>query len=571
MNNVEKIKERLNIVDVVESCVKLEKAGSNLKACCPFHKEKTPSFFVSPERGTYKCFGCGEGGDIFSFVEKFEGVDFRGALKILADKAGIKLTAENPKITDAKNKLYDILKQATVFFEGNLRNNKLALEYLKKRGLTEKTIRRFRLGFAKDEWQGLYNFLKKENYTDAEIEKAGLIKKSEQGKNFYDRFRNRIIFPLFDNSNQPLAFSGRFFGKDNQADKQAKYLNSPATPLFNKSNVLYGYNFAKNQIRKRNFSIVVEGQMDLLICHQFGYDNTVASSGTALSVGHINLLKRLSNRAVIAFDGDEAGFASAGRASKIALAEGMEVRLLKIPAGLDPADFILRDKRDWQKSLKNAKHIIDFYLNKLILDIPDRRKLGKKAQEKILPFVAALKSEIEKANFVKEIANKLALPEKAIWAELDKIQASDDITDAQSMSDEELSPKTNRNKLRHISGLYWWQKKSKRPIMDLRKFEKEILKIIGTDIFEKIKNLSEKIKNDIIWEAETFYKNVEQNKVVDKIEEDLKNLEIELLEKKMETIMAEQKKEEERGNAQKALQKFELYNELSKKKNRLTI
>ena len=383
-NNIEQIKERLNIVDVVSSYIKIEKAGMNFKACCPFHNEKTPSFFISPDRGTFKCFGCGEGGDIFTFVEKYGGLDFKGSLKILAEKAGVELIKENPQKISERNRIYDVLEKSTSFFQNNLMENKSALEYLKNRGIEDRIINQFRLGFASDEWQSLYNHLKKEGYSDIEIEKAGLIKKKEGGGGFYDRFRNRIIFPLFDNSDRPVAFSGRLFEKEQGSNKDtAKYLNSPETLLFSKSNILYAYNFAKDMMRKLDFSILVEGQMDLLMCHQIGYTNTVASSGTSLTEGHIKLLKRFSNKVVLAFDGDEAGFNSACKASKLALLNEIEVRLMKIPDGMDPADLILKDKESWKKALKNAKHIIDFYLDKLIEDIKDKRKLGKEVQEKV--------------------------------------------------------------------------------------------------------------------------------------------------------------------------------------------
>ncbi len=587
-NNVEKIKDRLNIVDVVGSYIKLEKAGSNLRACCPFHNEKTPSFFVSPVRGTYKCFGCGEGGDIFSFVEKFEGVDFKGSLKILAEQAGIKLEKENPKVADERKRIYSVLEETTLYFENNIKNNKLALEYLKNRGITQQTIERFRLGFAEDGWQNLYDFLKEKDYTDVEIEKAGLIKKNEQGSRFYDRFRNRIIFPLFDNSGQPIAFSGRFFGKD---DKEgivtAKYLNSPETLLFNKSGILYGYNFAKLKIRKRDFSILVEGQMDLLMCHQTGYDNAVASSGTALSQGHIRLLKRLSNRVVVAFDGDEAGFSSACRATKIALAEGMEVRLLNIPDGLDPADFILKDKQNWQKELKEAKHIIDFYLNKLTTEIKGtsnqtttngaRRKLGKAVQEKVLPFVAILNSEIEKASFVKEISDKLSVPDKVIWAELDKISKNSLVSPQQRDSfgggklAEKLAMKSKKNRkqiiLRQISGMYWWQKGVENPVFDIQEFEKEIKDIIGDEVFEKIENLNNEIKDEIIFEVEILYEEVEN--IEEKVKELFNNLRIELIDEKIKDIMIEQKEAESKGDAKDVLGKLKIFDKLSKEKSKL--
>ena len=576
MDNVEKIKNQLNIVDVIGAYVKLEKAGLNLRACCPFHNEKTPSFFVSPARGTYKCFGCGEGGDMFSFVEKYEGVDFKGALKILAERAGITLDKEDFRTANQDKKIYDLLETATTYFEKNLQEKKEVLAYLKKRGITEVTIKKFRLGWAEEGWQNLFFFLTKEKYKETDIDKAGLIKKNEQGNRFYDRFRQRIIFPLFDNSNRPVAFSGRFFGKEDSGKIiSAKYLNSPETELFSKSNILYGYNFAKTEIRKKDFSILVEGQMDLLLCHQAGYVNAVASSGTALSRGHLALLKRLSKRLVIAYDGDTAGFQSAGRATKLALAEGLEVRLIGMPDNLDPADFILQDKAGWKQALKEAQHIIDFYLKRLTAEIKDQRKLGKAVQEKILPFLSLIDSEIEKAQWVGVLAEKLAVPEKVIWEELSKIKTEDVLILTEPRKNnfwlEKLSLQNKKNKkqkiLRQLSGLYWWQKNFERPLIDLQKFTEEIKEIIGEEVFEKIENLNDQVKNEIIFETEILYSDlIETDK---KIEELFKNLRIELLDEQIKTVVAKQKEAEKTGEKSEALKNLKLYDKLSKQKNKL--
>ena len=580
-NNVEQIKERLNIVDVVGDYIKLEKAGINYKACCPFHNEKTPSFFISPDRDSFKCFGCGEGGDIFTFVEKYEGVDFKGSLKILAEKAGVELKKENPKKISEKNRIYDILEKSTLFFQNNLLKNKEALKYLKKRGIEDKIIKQFRLGYALNEWQSIYDYLKKEGYSDIEIEKAGMIKKKDRGVGFYDRFRNRVIFPLFDNSNRPMAFSGRLFEINQGENKDmAKYLNSPETILFNKSNILYAYNFAKNTMRKSDFSIVVEGQMDLLMCHQAGYTNTVASSGTSLTVGHLKLLKRFSDKMVLAFDGDEAGFKSACKASKLALLNNMEVRLMKIPNGMDPADLILNNKKEWKKSLKNDKHIIDFYLEKLIDEIKDRRKLGNKVQKSVLPYVALVKSEIEKANFVEGIAKKLEIPVQAIRSELNKIKIElpkDLKYDSNEMIDEliireesHLEGKLERknNIIRQLSGLYWWQKKIKKPILEMELFENNLINIAGDDVFQKILKLPEKIKNEIIFEAEIFYQDLEydslelKNDLELKIQELFLNLETILIESKIEKLILkikEIKKDENEEDLEKIMKKYNKY------------
>ena len=282
--SVQKIKERLGIEEVVSSYIKLDRAGANLKAKCPFHNENTPSFFISPDRGSYYCFGCGAKGDIFTFVEEFEGLDFRGALKLLADRAGVSLESFNPK--DEKNqsekeKLYEAMEEATKYFENNLKNNAEVLEYLKSRGLNEKSIKDFRIGFAILDWRKLYDSLRSKNFSDSEIERAGLAKKpDDQSKAMYDRFRGRIMFPISDSSGRIIAFSGRIIVDDG---KSAKYLNSPETPIFNKSSVLFGIDKAKDAIRKNDFSILVEGQMDLILSHQAGFKNTVASSGTAMT------------------------------------------------------------------------------------------------------------------------------------------------------------------------------------------------------------------------------------------------------------------------------------------------
>ena len=261
-STVDQIKQRLSIVDVISQYARLTRAGANFKARCPFHHEKTPSFMVSPDRGTYHCFGCGVGGDIFTFVQEIEGVDFKGALKILAEKAGVLLVYDK-KEYDAGDRLYVALEEAAKVYEKNLTEAHPAYAYLKKRGLTDETIRSFRLGYVADEWRTLTAHLRAKKFTDKEIEAAGLAKRTEKG--LYDRFRSRIIFSLFDPAGRPVGFSGRIFAEKGEPPMDAaKYINSPETSLYNKSRLLYGYDRAKQHIRKFNFSILVEGQMDLL-------------------------------------------------------------------------------------------------------------------------------------------------------------------------------------------------------------------------------------------------------------------------------------------------------------------
>lgn len=321
---VDAIKERLSITDVLSSYLELIPSGINFKAKCPFHNEKTPSFFVSPVRNAYYCFGCGAKGDIFSFVENFEGVDFKGALRTLAERAGVPLVYSKEEI-DRKERLYMAMESACVFFEQEYSKEPEVYAYLVNRGLTEETIKSFRVGYAPDAWRNLSDYLRKQGFTDKELEEVGLIKVSDKSnfneKKSYDRFRNRIMFPIFDSSSRVIAFSGRLFELRHKNDDpdftEAKYLNSPDTILFNKSNVLFGIDKAKSAIRKRDYTIIVEGQIDLLLSHQMGCTNTVAVSGTALSstikgegedsINNLGLIRRLSKNVIFAYDGDSAG------------------------------------------------------------------------------------------------------------------------------------------------------------------------------------------------------------------------------------------------------------------------
>lgn len=558
-NNVEKIKDRLGIVDVVGSYLKLNKAGINLKANCPFHNEKTPSFFISPDRGTYKCFGCGAGGDIFTFVEQFEGVDFQGALKILAERAGVELIKEDPKIKNEQNKLYSAMEETTVFFENNLKENNGALKYIESRGLKSETISKFRIGYAKNEWRDLYDFLKKKNFNDSELEKVGLIKKTDKG--FYDRFRGRIIFPIFDNSGRVVAFSGRLYEDDG---KSAKYLNSPETVLFNKSKILYGYNFARNDIRKRDFSILVEGQMDIIMAHQAGFTNTVATSGTALTSGHLSLLKRLSNKITMAFDGDSAGLAAANKGAKLALGADMEVKLVEIPENSDPADLILNDRKAWIESMKNSVHIIDFNLNILIKKEIDKRSLGLKIKEIVLPLVSELNSKIEKDHFVSQISLKTGISEDAIWEDLNSLErekSEETLGKKNQIFDEKNEKKSSKKQkaIREVSGILYWQKSLEEPFLEIEKIKNRFKDIIGESVFKKIEELPENIVNEIVFEAENLY--IESNNLEEKINELFNNLKKEILIEERDIV---------EKNRQEVNKKGEDENEYLKKISELT-
>ncbi|MEK7588444.1 MAG: DNA primase [Patescibacteria group bacterium] len=564
---VSKIKERLTIEDVVSSYIKIEKVGPNFKAKCPFHNEKTPSFFISPERGTYYCFGCGAKGDVFSFVEEFEGLDFKGTLKLLAERAGIPLQSFNREEESEKDRLHKAMEEATLFFINNLKQEKEVLNYLNERGLQEKTIKDFRIGYAKADWTSLYLYLKSKKFTDYEIEKAGLAKKGDKGT--YDRFRGRVMFPIMDSSGRVIAFSGRIFIDD---EKSAKYLNSPETPIFTKSAVLYGLDKAKDSIRKNNFSILVEGQMDLLMCHQAGFRNTIATSGTALTdqeinaenvVSNLGLVRRLSENIVLAFDADKAGLNATHRAGKIALSLGMNVKAIEMEEGVDPADLILKNGVDaWKKSIRESKHLIEFFIDSVLKKSKDMRMVGLEIKKEVLPFVNSLPSAIEKAHFLKKIHDSTNIPLNALEEDLKKVH-EELKNEKRELEEITLSQNKLFRKdyiLNRILGIIFWQKTIKESSISLENTIKELERILDKkekDIFENVENK----KEDLIFEAETFYNtNLSLERDVGEL---LANLEEENLKEKLAKMMwSLQKAEEDKdvGKSNEILKECQIIN-----------
>jgi DNA primase len=418
-STVQQIKERLSIVDVISSYIDIEKSGANFKAKCPFHHEKTASFYISPDRGSYYCFGCAVKGDIFTFVQEFEGVDFVTALKMLADKSGVVIEKydKSDKSATNSNRAYEIMEDATKFFQNNLKNNTEALLYIKKRSLSIESLRVWRLGFAQEGWRTLKDNLTSLGYTTTEMLDAGLIKQNEKGES-YDRFRGRVMFPIFDTAGRVIAFSGRILVPK---DEEPKYLNSPDTSLFDKSKTLYGYNIAKSEIRLRQSAILVEGQMDLLMSHQAGLSNTVASSGTAFTSSHVEMLKRLTNTIIIAYDADNAGRSATLRAWKLALAGGLDAKIVFLPQGLDPADAVAKDPEIWKSAVGNAQNIIDYFI-KSMKDEGDTVNADKILKEKILPLIKYVNSAIDRSRFLQKLSFESGIPESALIEEMSSIK-----------------------------------------------------------------------------------------------------------------------------------------------------
>lgn len=412
---IEKIKHRLPVTEVIGSYISLVPSGAQFKARCPFHNERTASFTVSPDRGSYYCFGCGAKGDIFNFVQEFEGLDFKGALKILADRAGIVLSeykAAAPK--QKSDSVYDMLESATERYQSELGRNTEAQNYLAKRGLTPETIAAFRLGYAPDEW-GYISGGANKTLGDV-LERAGLSKAAEKG--YYDRFRRRIMFPLMDASGRVVGFSGRMFP---DSDDGPKYLNSPETEVFSKTKILFGFDKAKQAIRQHNFAILVEGQMDLVLSHQAGFKNTVATSGTAVSEqitedpsAQLSIISRLTPNIFLAFDGDKAGERALSRAALVALSLGMNPKVVELPEGMDPADFILEKGTDgWKELLKEARHYILYSLQKVI-QTTSAHNARVLIQQKVFPFILRVPSEIEQIKYLQMVGHELGIGERAV-------------------------------------------------------------------------------------------------------------------------------------------------------------
>lgn len=419
--DVDTIKERLDIIEVVSGYIKLEKAGTSFKARCPFHNEKTPSFFVSPVRQSFYCFGCGAKGDIFTFVEEVEGLDFRGALKLLAEKAGVEIEYQRSESKTEKDKILNVLEEATVFFEKELVKSKPARLYLVSRGINDETIKNWRIGYAPDEWRLLHGHLESLGYDKEIIIRAGLAKKKAEGGEPYDVFRDRIIFPLADQNGRIIAFSGRALS----VRTEPKYLNSPDTILFTKGEVLYGLDKAKDQVRKKNYAVLVEGQMDLVLSHQAGVSNTVASSGTAFTPAHFGRLKHLSSRIIIAFDGDAAGEKAAEKASQLGISLGFEVKVANLPKNQDPAEVAQKNPEEWKNILRRSLPAVEFFFNRIEEKEKDPRKLGKQIEKRILPMVKLIESAIEQSFFVSMLARRTGIKEEVLWEDFRKVKKPD--------------------------------------------------------------------------------------------------------------------------------------------------
>ncbi|VYU52581.1 DNA primase [Clostridium tertium] len=415
---LEKIKEANDIVDVISESVRLKKSGRSFSGLCPFHNEKSPSFSVSQEKQIYKCFGCGESGNVITFVMKNKNMPFMDAIKFLADRSNIVIEEEARVNPTARKKelLYKVNVEAGRFFYSNLRANKAAKEYFLNRGIREETIKKFGLGYAKDSWNSLLFYLRKLGYKDNILLEAGLVLTSEKTGNNYDRFRNRVMFPVFDYRGKVIGFGGRVLD-----DSKPKYLNSPETLVFQKGTNLYGLNFAIKSNMQERYFIMVEGYMDLITLHQYGITNVVASLGTALTANQARLLKRYADKVIISYDADVAGQAATMRGLEILRSAGFDVRVLSIPQGKDPDEYVRSNGKDaFIKLIKEAEGLLDYRIKKAgeninFKDSNDLIRYGKKVTE-----ILADVNPIEKDIYIKKISENTGIREQALYDLLSK-------------------------------------------------------------------------------------------------------------------------------------------------------
>ncbi len=419
-NEIEDIKARIDIVDLIREYLPLKAVGMNFQSNCPFHNEKTPSFVVSPDKQIWHCFGCNRGGDIFTFLMEKEGYSFPEALEFLANKAGVELRRVDPAKRSRRSRLLEIMSFSARYFAHVLETEtgKEAKEYLLRRGLSEETIKQWRLGYSPNSWDSLVNFLQQrpkqgKKFSLEEIKATGMIIPSSSRPNsYYDRFRGRIMFPITDVNNNVLAFTARIL---EASEKEAKYINSPQTELYDKSKVLFALDFAKQAIRKQDYALIVEGQMDAIACHNHGIANVVATSGTALTSNQLQLLSRYSKNIVLAFDMDTAGQAAADRGIKEILSQGMNVKVVTLPDGKDPDDIIQTEPQLLEQAIADKEEMLEYYYNKISQGLDLTILSNKvKVKEAMFAMIVLLANKSEQGYWLRDLAEKLNFVETDI-------------------------------------------------------------------------------------------------------------------------------------------------------------
>ncbi len=466
-DQIQEVKDKLDIVELVSSYIPLQKSGKNYKALCPFHSEKTPSFMVSPTLQIFKCFGCGEGGDAIAFYGKMEGVAFGEALKEMAKRGGVKLVSrkESPEERQ-REKLYELNRLAADFYHFLLTEHKIGSnvrEFLKRRGVDKQTIEDFGLGYSPSSWDSLGRFIMKKGYSVTELLQSGLAVRKEGGRGYFDFFRGRLMFPLRSPLGKVIGFAGRIIEtegpkdaptsssglvsdqgpKDGSATAEPsfvpsgpKYMNTTETPVFEKRRFLFNLDLAKQAIKKERTAVLVEGEMDAIVLFEKGIKNVVASKGTALSGEQLSSLAKFAQKLLICFDRDTAGLEATKKGLFLAQSGGLEVRAVLLPEGKDPDEAILADPTGFKKLLASAPPVFNFYLDSALGRFDPATPEGKKAiSSEVLPVLKSLANEVEKAAYLSQLAQKIGIEEEILWKQLEKENLPD-------FSAEETSPRS---------------------------------------------------------------------------------------------------------------------------------
>lgn len=435
-DEVQQIKDKIDVADLIGEYIQLKPAGTNKKGLCPFHHEKSPSFMVNSERQSWHCFGCGKGGDIFSFIEEMEGMEFVEALRYLANRAGIQLTNRRSDVDNSqKNRIKEINKEAARFFYNfliKMPTAKEALQYLQNRGVKLETIDEWQIGFVPDQWDLLTQYLLKKGFGLEDLVASGLtIKKegadSQSVRGFYDRFRGRIMFPIRDVHGDVAGFTGRILvEKENSG---GKYVNTPQTIVYDKSRIIFGLEKAKQEIKAKDLVVMVEGQMDVIACHQAGMKNVVASSGTALTEEQVKLLQRYTKNINMAFDSDEAGQNAAKRGIDLAIEAGMRVRVICISEGQgkDPDECIKKNPKVWFEAVENAQDVMDWYFDKVLShkNLDDYQQ-KQKAVDELLLEIARIPYAVEKDHWLRKLSERVAVEVVILRDDLKRIHIKKD-------------------------------------------------------------------------------------------------------------------------------------------------
>ncbi|HRH23214.1 MAG TPA: DNA primase [Candidatus Magasanikbacteria bacterium] len=465
-DDISRIKEKIDVVDLISEYVQLKPAGINHKGLCPLHNEKSPSFMVNRERQSWHCFGCAKGGDIFTFVQEMEGMEFRDALRFLADKAGIQLSQTvSTTETTQKNRIKDINHEAAKFFHYillKLDQSKPALDYLLTRGLTKETIEAWQIGFIPDQWDLLTKYLLKKGHSIDDILASGLaIKKdgadARSGRGYYDRFRGRIMFPIWDAHDTVVGFTGRVLVETEHSG--GKYVNTPQTMLYDKSRVLFGLNKAKREIKAKDLIVMVEGQMDVIACHQAGMTNVVATSGTALTEHQVKLLKRYSVNVNMAFDSDAAGVSAAKRGIDLLIEDGMNVKVIQIPEGKgkDPDECIKENKDVWFESVAHAKDIMQWYFDRSFKEkILTDPKAKQQIANELLLEISRIPYAVERDHWLGTLSHRLQVDVSVLREDITRIlQEQRKITPIRTVVKEERAPEVKVDRLVLLSNRFF--------------------------------------------------------------------------------------------------------------------